>query len=442
MIYSVNQNGEITQNNIVDLKEHLVDEYYIIVPRYWTIDSFGAINSKKPIKVTNENSLLCYDEVEKQIVLKRVTDYLNEPIRYYLMIGAPEINMNNKAIIKKDGQEYEIEFNYITGFMLALYLKQLAGVENIISTRIAEIIDAYEEDWSEWFNIKYNFYKKTFNSSLSSLELHNIKDNTSFKALADVAIRQTFDNNYTIANEFFYSTNIHFVTGIFEALILTEKLMSYEISELITHKNINPSIYTNCLNVFFANYSITKASYYKYPEEYQFNIKYTISPLKTQYIRYSDKKVKQHPYTRFIKPDGSMTIENWNRYTDFQNSDNAVNETVKGLMELKANDKIKFIRFDELIVSHVKTEPEPLYDIIMGNGSATNYLLPCAPWAKNSDGDVLAVMALMTEDALKAGEKLMMSNVDRLKDGTNPDKIRNWIQKDAVVGLYQATKDE
>jgi len=54
---------------------------------------------------------------------------------------------------------------------------------------------------------------------------------------------------------------------------------------------------------------------------------------------------------------------------------------------------------------------------------------------------VLAVMSLMTKESIEAGKKLMMSNTDRLKDGTEPDKIRNWVQKDAIVGLYQATKE-
>jgi len=440
MVYSVNDNGEIVLNSTVDIKEHLVNEYYIIVPRYWAIDSIGVINSRKPIKVTENNSLMCYDEKEKRIVLRSISEYLKEPTRYYMIIRAPIDGLNKKAKIETGNLTVDVDFDYITGFMLIIYLKQLAGIENIVTTRMVEFIDKYCDDWSNWFDIEYDFYKKTYNSSLSSVRLINIKEGTPFKVLADSVITKNH-NIHTIANEIYYSTNVEFVMGMLEALINTEKYMVYEISELITNNKLNPSIYTNCLNVLFSNYTITKAEYFKYPSRYAFSIRYAISPDKFKYVRYSRNKIKVHQYTRYLAPDGSMVIDRWD-LKDRYISDSAINDTVNDLAVLKNQDEIKFLRFDELVVKPVrKSEPESLYDLIMGNGSATNYLLSCAPFSKNSDGDILAVMALMTKESLDASDKIMMSNADRLKDGTDPDKIRNWIQKDAVAGLYQATKN-
>ena len=442
MMYSVTENGEITRNSITDIKEHLVEEYYNVVPRHWAIDGFGTINSKKPIKVTENNSLMCYDEIEKNIVLKPVSAYLQEPTRYHLIIRAPETEVNNYVDIEaRNGLAARVNLDYITGFMLIVYLKQIAGIENVITTRMIETIDAYVEDWKNWFDIEYDFYKKTYHSSLSSMKIVNIKNNSPFKLLADTVIIRSQDGRVTIANEIFYSSNITFITGMLEAVINTEKQMVYEISELLAHRNINPSVYTNILNMLFANYSITRAEYLKYPREYIFSIKYDISPAKFDNLRISFNKVKTHPYTRFLRPDGTTVIDTWKQRSNYFSNEGAINETVAWLMKMKTEDKIKFIRADELIISPVRVpEPEPLYDIITGNGSATNYLLSCAPWAKNSDGDVLAVMALTTKEALEASDLLMMSNTDRLREGTDPDKIRNWIQKDAVVGLYQATK--
>ena len=441
MVYSINEQGEITKNSIVEMKEHLVEEYYNIVPRYWAIDSTGVISSKRPIKVTENNSLMCYDEQVKQIVLKKVSEYLREPTRYYMVVGSPELNLNQSATIAtRYGETVDVEFNYITGFMLAVYLKQLAGIDNIITSHISEFIDAYEEDWIEWFDLEYDFYKKTYNSSLSSIKLVNVKNDTPFKILADTVIAQNSKNKFTIINEIFYSSNLDFIIGFFEALINTEKHMVHEIGEVIIPEALNPSVYTNCLNILFANYNITKATYLKYPSDYSYSIKFDVSPEKYDKFRISQRKVKRHYYTRFLSPDGSMVIDNWDQLARYQGD--AVNETVSGLMDLKAKDKIKFIRLDECVIAPVrKSEPEPLYDLVMGYGSATNYLLPCLPFSKNSDGDVLAVMAVMTKDALEAADRIMMSNADRLKDGVDPDKIRNWIQKDAVVGLYQATKE-
>lgn len=440
MIYSLQDNGEITKNSIVDMQEHLVDEYYNIIPRYWAIDSYGVVNSRKPIKATNKNSVMCYDEIEKQIVLKSIETYAQEPTRYHMIIGSPEINLNKGAKITVNGKSYDVELDYIMGFMLLIYLKQLAGVPNVTSTQMIENIDVYEDQWSEWFEIEYDLYKKTYNGSLSSIKLINIKEDSPFKILADSIISNKH-GKYTIANEIFYSTNIDFNAGILDAIVNSEMYMVREIGELITHVNINPSVYTNVLNIFFANYNITKASYLKYPSDILFSIKYSVSEEKLQYLRYSNNKIKVHRYTRFLRPDGSMVIDNWNSKERYQEGE-FINDTVKDLIELKNKDKIKFIRFDELVLNHVRTsEPVPLYDLVMGNGSATNYLLSGTPWAKNSDGDVLAVMSLMTKESIEAGKKLMMSNTDRLKDGTEPDKIRNWVQKDAIVGLYQATKE-
>ena len=442
MVYSVNDQGEIVKNSIVDIKEHLVEEYYNIVPRYWAIDATGVISSKRPIKVTENNSLMCYDEQEKQIVLKRVSEYLQEPARYYMIIRGPETDLNNSVKISTPyGIEANVKLDYVTGFMLAVYLKQQAGIENIINSQLSEYIDVYEEDWSEWFEVEYDFYKKTYNSSLSSIKLVNIKNDTPFKILADTVIARNSQDKYTVVNEIFYSSNTNFIVGFLEALINTEKCMVHEIGETIIPEALNPSVYTNCLNILFANYSITKAAYLKYPHDYSYSIKFDVSPEKYDKFRVSQKKVKKHYYTRILGPDGSVVIDTWNQISRYS-VDDAANETIKGLMRLKAEDKIKFIRLDECIVSPVRTsEPVSLYDLTTGYGNATNYLLSCLPFSKNSDGDVLAVMAIMTEEALKAADKIMMSNADRLKDGVDPDKIRNWIQKDAVVGLYQATKD-
>ena len=441
MIYSVTENGEITQNSIVDIKEHYVEEYYNIVPRHWIIDGFGTINSKKPIKVTEKNSLMCYDEQEKKVVLKSVSEYMAEPTRYYMIIRSPETELNNFAEINtKDGKKVTVNFNYITGFMLVMYLKQLAGVENIITTGLIEMLSTYKVEWDEWFDLKFEFYKKTYHSSLSSVKIVNIKKDSSFKILADTVILTGSDGFKTVANEIFYSTNLEFNIGMHEAFINTEKFMVREISELLTHRNINPSVYTNILNVLFANYSITKAEYLKYPRDYMFSIKYDISTIKFDHLRISTRKIKKRPYTRFLNSEGKMVIDTWYQKDSYNQP--GCNETVDWLIKAKNKDEIKFIRFDEIIVSQVRSsEPYPLYDIITGNGSATNYLLSCAPWSKNSDGDVLAIMALTTKEALKASDLLMMSNTDRLKNGTSPDEIRNWMQKDAVVGLYQATNN-
>jgi len=183
-MYSYN-GVNITENTAHSMHEHLVDEYYIIIPRYWAIDGVGAINSKHPIKITEKNSILVWDAQEKDLVNKPITEIMQEPKRYHMIIGSPDPYRNYEMTIDAGGGEpATIELNYITGFMLALYLKQQAGLPNVINTALAEMLEGYEDEWSKWFDLEYEFYRKTYNSSLSQVVIKNLKD-SSFKTLVE-----------------------------------------------------------------------------------------------------------------------------------------------------------------------------------------------------------------------------------------------------------------
>ena len=432
--------GELIENTPVRMEEHEVNEFYKLIPAYYSIDTIGAINKYNPIKVTNENSLMFYDVQSRNIINISIEEARKDPKRYFVIIGSPRYNLNEVVYIetKKNSSQYAFELNHINGFLFAMYLKHLAGARIIASSSLYDYLKTHETIWSRWFNLRFDFYKKTFNSSIFEIKFEKIYGETPFKALVDATI---FYKNglYYVANELIYSSNIEFVIGMLEGFIYTEKQVTHEISELLTANRIHVNVYTNILNYLFADYKIVKAKYKGYSEESIFAITFSLSPQKFDHLRYQTK-IREKVWTWHIDSDGDMRIDKWRRVFD---PNSGKTPLISNLMQLKNDDQIKFMRFDEFIVNHVRTdEPIKLYDFVMGGeGDSNNYLLPLGPFNKNSDGDILTIMGLMSEDAIASAKKHALTDASRMRDALDPDSVSNWIQKDAVGGLYVATKD-
>ena len=434
--------GELVENTPVRIEEHEVEEYYKLIPAYYAIDALGAINKYNPIEVTNQNSIMFYDSIAKDIVNVSIEEARKEPERYFVILGAPRYDLNDTVYIetkrKNDSYESAFELNHINGFLLAMYLKHLAGAQIIASSSLYDYLKTHESIWSKWFKLRFEFYKKTFNSSIFEIQFEKIYDKTPFKALADAAI---FYRNglYYIANELVYSSNIEFVIGMLEGFIYTEKQVTHEISELLTANRIHVNVYTNILNYLFADYKIVKAKYKGYSDESIFAITFSLSPQKFDHLRYQTK-IREKIWTWHINANGDLAIDKWSRNFD---PSGAASQLIYDLMHYKSKDMIKFVRFDEFIVNHVRAdEPVKMYDFVMGGeGDSNNYLLPLGPFSKNSDGDILTIMGLMSEDAIESAKKHALTDASRMRDALDPDNVSNWIQKDAVGGLYVATKE-
>ena len=435
------ESNELVENTPVDIIEHEVDEYYEMIPAYYSIDGVGIVNRNNPIKVTEYNSVIVYDNQEKTLKNLPISDIRKEPKRYFYILGSVAYDLNDEAYFQLKDQEYQsgIKLEHITGFMLGVYLKHRAGIPIVASSKLHSYLTDYKEIWSKWMDIEFDFYKKTYNSSMFEIKIHEIYEKTPFWDMVNTVIIDKYDGMYTIANEIIYSSNKEFIVGLLESLIFTEKIITQEISELLVHEKIAINVYTNILNYLFADYKIMHGKYKGYPPSISFSIEFELAPAIFNMLKIANSKIRKKIWTWKIDENGEVKIEQWQYKC---NPEQANSKLIAQLIHLKENNKIKFIRADEMITNHIRCrEPIKLYDLVMGAGNSNNYLLMSGIFAKNSDGDILTLMGLMSEESIQAAKEHSLTSIKRMKDALNPDEVNNWIQKDAVGGLYVATKE-
>lgn len=85
-------------------------------------------------------------------------------------------------------------------------------------------------------------------------------------------------------------------------------------------------------------------------------------------------------------------------------------------------------------------DSEDLYDFSTEHSEYTNYSFPFSPILKNSDGDVLAVMALQTKQGAEDAKKFSPESKEYFRS-MNDGSIINYIADDAILGLFNATND-
>ena len=95
------------------------------------------------------------------------------------------------------------------------------------------------------------------------------------------------------------------------------------------------------------------------------------------------------------------------------------------------------ILFDKLDNS----EFNRMYDATSERHDATNYAMPMTPFLKNSDGDILAASGIFTKEGLESAKAFSPDNKEYYKN-LNDGNINQWIADDAVLGLYNATKQK
>lgn len=103
---------------------------------------------------------------------------------------------------------------------------------------------------------------------------------------------------------------------------------------------------------------------------------------------------------------------------------------------------INLIPLETLIFEKLKEDDininDTIYDLTMENESATNHTNMFTPFLKNSDGDILFCTGVWSKQGLEDAKKFSPELKDYYRDLGN-GQIRNYIQHDAVLGLYNTT---
>jgi hypothetical protein len=103
-----------------------------------------------------------------------------------------------------------------------------------------------------------------------------------------------------------------------------------------------------------------------------------------------------------------------------------------GLIEMISTKDLVFIPLEM---------PTTMYDLTMSDANATNYSIPGMPLAKNSDGDVLGVVAIHTKDAAEECARKFSTELKENFLNLATGDVNNWgVKLDSQMGLYTATR--
>ncbi len=231
------------------------------------------------------------------------------------------------------------------------------------------------------------------------------------------AIIQLDSGKMSINKQVLINSNPSFLLGILEGYI-------GNCNQFILQHNINIYNITYILNLLGAQYSIRslktkeKQIRFKLPELLR---KMTI--LKDVFFRIYKYKFNEAQRLTLTKNE-ELTLPDKKELTLF----NIVNS---GLIEMISIKDLVFI----------PVEDQVMYDLTMTNANATNYSLPGTPILKNSDGDVLGAVAIMTTDS--AEECIRKFSVEHKTNflNLNDGSVNNWgVKLDSQLALYSATK--
>jgi len=185
-----------------------------------------------------------------------------------------------------------------------------------------------------------------------------------------------------------------------------------------------------------------------------YNITYILNLLGAQYsIRSLDNNEKHVRFRLpiFLKTMSSLSDAHFRTYKYFFNDDKDIH-LEKNIVSLVPNIEepdffemvnagfIEMISIKDLVFLELE-ETNIMYDLTMPNANATNYSLPGLPLAKNSDGDVLGVVAIHTKDAAEECIRKFSTELKENFLNLSTGNVSNWgVKLDSQLGLYSAMK--
>jgi hypothetical protein len=380
------------QNNVIfqrssEIHKHQVQKGYRILSKndFGKVKkriNLGIFNKKTNFIIGEKNSLIVWDNKEGLLKTLNTSEIIEDKSRYFMLYDMNFIaNFKNKRININDKltkETIEIELN-----------------------------NQFGQDIGEFLN--------AFNNG-------NITEITEdFEILK--AIIQIHDNKLSLNKHILINSNFEFLLGILEGYLKTSP-------NFVLNGNINIYNFTYILNLLGAQYSIRTV------EERKKHIRFKLpiflkafSDLDLEYFRrfkyFFELEEEEYTSNLILKKNIVTLIPNAET-TNFKELVNC------GLIEMVP---IKDLVFEPL------EKPEIMYDLTMPNINANNYSLPGTPLMKNSDGDVLGVVAIHTKDAAEECTRKFSTELKENFLSLTNGNVNNWgVKLDSQMGLYTSTK--
>jgi hypothetical protein len=362
------------------------------------LDNFnnvGFFNKKTDFRIGEENSILTLNNNLEQETLK--TSEIGKYGTSYIIYPIPCFYLKNQNYLKynsfENHRKIDINLTFEFGTAISVMLQHMA--ETVKNDKIVTLkkIKQFFIDYIKTVPV-LNQYPAEFYNLLISYNVYG----------------------YSINKNIINNSNPLFLLGILNGFTTKE------------FTNINIYIFTSILNYLGAMYSIVRGDnnsrviHYRLPKIFQ-NIALS-------------ENLELNPNIKFKNDD--MFIQQIIEKIDQDKKDlvfktDLWQKVFRGEVILIDT---KYIQFQKIDKSNNK---EIMYDFTMSRADATNYTIPFGPVLKNSDGDILGVMALFGKESLQEAKVFSPTTKDYYRS-FNDGEIQSWITKDAVLGLYNITK--
>lgn len=312
-----------------------------------------------------------------------------------------------------------------------------------------EEIDYYEIeslDFTVHPNAKVKKYYLTFeNGLLAGKSMFFNKPTPDIEFMRDKEGKNWWPNKNVLLN-----SNSKFIIGFLIGYLreiekLFPKARSYK--ELLKIKtNQNNYVFSNLLNLLGANYKIMKSTSTSTSTS-EFNRIMEISLpsiFKQNYVMDYLKKENsilggifrnsEYWYTPTNKNLKHKNFNGFSREHALTQWDNEINRNIYcGEYILIPVFKVTF--------QEVKHNNDiMMFDFTSNNPDCNNFAFLCTPYLKNSDGDILTIAAVHTQEAIEENAKHFRPDKKNWFRGLNEGKINNYISDDALNGLFNITK--
>jgi len=390
----VKDSKQITQQIIGTSIHSVLTQYRILSKNDFGLHknriNLGLFNKKTSFKISEKESIMAINKKLMKLESPNIEDLITNPENYFLIWKYSFPKRNNDYL---------------------------------------ELVDKYSNTTYN-INLNYNFAKKITKYILNeevTLDDFEMQEKLFIDNFIDDNNQKITFNKYILIN-----SNYKFLLGFMDL---------FKINGIIP-KNINLYSVSLIFNILEGSYSIRK-------KNNDFIIRYKFSPylyklliLNNEMTILEDLKYKFRNLKYFVQNNNlvSKYLKYFNKIEDIKIMEN-------NLDSIGINSgEIELIPCTDLVFEKIEISENNLYnrqmiDLVMENDNAHNFFLDGLPLLKNSDGDILAAMAIFSKEAAKEADlNFSASAKNRFVNPANMN-IQNWaVKTDSQLGLYNATK--
>jgi len=378
-IHDIEHSADIIFQESTQIHKHSVEKGYLVLSK----NDFGKVKKRINVGIFNKKTNFLIGEEHSLLV------YDNEEKRIY--------SPNTSQIIKEPSRYFIIyDLNFIANFKNSIL--------NIFDKDTQETIKL---ELNSQFGNDIGLFLRKFNGDVQEIP-------EQFSILKSIIFIDS--GKLSLNKQVLVNSNFSFLLGILEGYLQKD-------IKFVLNGNINIYNFTYILNLLGAQYSIRSL------DDKSKHIRFKLPLFLKSFTNLDSVFFRSYKYffedDKLILKKNIVSLAPNPEKLDFKSMVNT------GLIEMIPAKDLVFIEI----------ENQTMYDLTMSNANATNYSLPGTPAMKNSDGDVLGVVAIHTKDAAEECTRKFSTELKENFLSLTTGSVNNWgVKLDSQMGLYSATK--